>query len=342
MSLFLFSGCVQTQYRAGELPERYAARKIRDFSALDLARHATTTTADSEIIAPGDRLVVQLDDGTPGKDSLHTWNVSVDDAGQTLLPNIGPLQLAGASRSEAEKAIVQASLARDVFLTPVVDVSVEQRRDRLVYVTGSVKTPGPVKIPQDAVSLADVVVRAGGITETASGVISVSGGKTSVSGRMGQANELHSVSETRAQPISLSLDETPPSEFGAIMIPEGALVHVESVSPRFVRVMGVIPDKSIEIPAGQNLRVLDALALAGGQTYSNWISDRLTITRRDPTTGQSVQIRASIRAAQQDSKENLLLAPDDIVSVDENVLTFTLSTVSGFLGAGFNATRITP
>ncbi|MEZ6123672.1 MAG: polysaccharide biosynthesis/export family protein [Planctomycetaceae bacterium] len=336
----LLTGCAQPQFHAKNLPQRYAARPVRDFSTVDLARYAQTTAPNRETILPGDRLTVRLDDGTLGKDSLHTWTVSVDRNGQSSLPNIGSVHVAGLSRSEAEKQIVQASLERDIFLTPSVEIGVEDRPERLVFVTGSVRNPGPVKISQDQVSLADVIVRAGGITETASGVVSVSGSEMPPGMHSIEPDSMHAISDTRVRPITLSLDESSPSEFGSVMLSEGALVNVESVAPKFVRVMGVIPDKSIDVPAGQNLRILDALALAGGQSYSNWISDRLTITRRDPVSGNTIQIRASIRAAQRDTAENLLLAADDVINVDENLLTFTLSTISGFLGAGFNASRI--
>lgn len=124
------------------------------------------------------------------------------------------------------------------------------------------------------------------------------------------------------------------------MVTEGGVVHVEVAQQEFVRVMGVIQGQSLNIPYGQSLHLLDAITLAGGQTYSNWISDRVTISRKVPGSDQTIQIKASIRKARRDSQENLVLAPDDVVNVDENIMTFTLSTVSGLLGAGFNASQI--
>lgn len=311
-----------------------------DLQSLDLAKYATADVSE-EVIAPGDRLRVVLNDGTQGEQAIHNWEVSVDENGQTVLPNIGPVRLAGLSNAAAEKSVVQASLQRDVFLTPVVKVAVEDRPKRVVTVIGAVKSPGPVSITRESVSLADVIVRAGGLADQASGVISVSG----IQDRSNRVGPLKystiSSSEDHAAPATkIRLDQLDPESLGQIMVAEGGVVHVEVAPQQYVRVMGVIRGQSLDVPFGQSLTLLDAISLAGGQTYSNWISDRITITRKLPDSQQSIQIRASIRRARQDSIENLVLAPGDIVNVDENVLTFTLSTVSGLLGAGFSATQI--
>lgn len=336
----LSSGCASSKYAASELPRQYLARRSTDFQSLDLAKYATADESEG-IIAPGDRLQVVLNDGTNSENAVHDWKVSVDESGQTVLPHIGPVRLAGLSSSAAEKVVVQSSLQRDIFLTPVVKVGLEERPQRTITVIGAVKQPGPVTVSRDSVSLADAIVRAGGLTEQASGVVSVSGLRAQRDGiRSMNYSPVSNSKDTGAPAVQIRLDQTDPESLGQIMVAEGGVVHVEVASQDFVRVMGVIRGQSLEIPFGQSLRLLDAITLAGGQTYSNWISDRITVTRQVPGTGETILIKASIRKAQRDANENLVLAPNDIVNVDENILTFTLSTVSGFLGAGFNASRL--
>ena len=311
-----------------------------DFQSLDLARYATADVSE-EIIAPGDRLRVVLNDGTQSAEAIQDWEVSVDENGQTVLPNIGVVSVAGLSNAAAEKTVVQASLQRDVFLTPVVKIAVEERPVRNITVIGAVKNPGTVEITRDSVSLADAIVRAGGLGDQASGVISVSG--IQQGSEQLRSTNYSSISSSDVGPMpatKIRLDQTDPESLGQIMVAEGGVVHVEVAQQDFVRVMGVIRGQSLDIPYGQSLRLLDAIALAGGQTYSNWISDRITITRKAPGADQTIQIQASIRKARRDSRENLVLAPNDIVNVDENAITFTLSTVSGLLGAGVGATQI--
>ena len=337
----LLSGCAQTTYHASELPGRYAAKPIRDYSRLDLAQ-LSTPAPDADTILPGDRLKVSLDPGTLEPDSANVWKVSVNDSGEASLPNIGPIRLAGLTRVEAEKAITQTSLQRDVFLTPSVEVSVEDRREEVILVTGAVGNPGAIKIRSEQISLADAIVRAGGLTADASGVISVSATVRKPVSIAGINNAIQPVSSTTPQAMTISLETTPPDDFGQMMVPAGAVITVEQNEPRPVKVTGVIRNQAVEVPSGENVRLLDALALAGGPTYSNWISDTVTVIRTDPETNQIIRIGASIRGARKNARENILLAPHDIVNVEENILTFTLSTVSGFLGAGFNAARIVP
>lgn len=336
----LTSGCAANRFAAHDLPRQYHARRSMDFQSLDLAKYATADESE-EIIVPGDRLKVVLNDGTHTETAVHDWEVSVDEQGQTVLPNIGPVRLAGLTNAAAEKVVVQSSLQRDVFLTPVVKVAVQERPERIITVIGAVNEPGPVKVTRDSVSLADAIVRAGGLTEEASGVVSVSGLQGPANGiRPMGLSQVSASSSEQAEAVQIRLDQTSPDSLGRIMVAEGGVVHVEVAPQDYVRVMGVIRGQSLEIPYGQNLRLLDAITLAGGQTYSNWISDAITVTRQIPGSQETIQIKASMRKARRDSRENIVLAPDDIVNVDENVFTFTLSTLSGFLGAGFNASRI--
>lgn len=337
----LLAGCAQTNYSAGNLPAKFGARRVRDYSSVDLTSYANRIP-DTDKILPGDRLEVNLDAGTSAEDAEHVWKVSVNATGEAALPHIGPVKLAGLTNSEAEKAIVQTSLSRDVFLTPAVSVGLEKRRERKILVTGAVATPGVITITEDHITLADAIVRAGGMTASANGEISVSAASSGTPSVVdnGGDNAIRQISQSNFQAMTISLETASPFETGQTMVPEGAVVHVEEQPIRPIQVSGVIRNQVVEIPAGQNYRLLDAITLASGQTYSNWISDRITITREVPGSGETVRIKASIRKARADARENILLAPNDIVNVEENALTFTLSTLSGFIGAGANAARV--
>ena len=335
-------GCAQTQFHASELPAKYIARSTVDYSKVDLTSLASTSVKN-DTIQSGDSIQVNLNTGVSGEGSDLKWKVSVDETGQTSLPNIGPVRLAGLTRAEAEKTIVQASLQRDVFLTPVVEVALEKRPDRLIYISGAVKNPGPVKVSGTTASLADAIARAGGLTSDASGTIALSSSADNSSSPAILSNEIIPVghqdtSSFHARTVSLS--STSPQQLAQIVVPEGALVHVEKVEPRPIQVVGVIKNQVVEVPSGQDVRLLDAVTMAGGQTYSNWISDRVTITRHVSDGSGTIRIRGSIRKARADNSENIPLAPYDIVTVEENVLTFTLSTLSGLFGAGVSAARI--
>lgn len=330
------TGCVQTQYLANEVPRQFAARPIRNFATVDFTPYATSIV-DADTIQPGDQLSVTLDTGTHLGDSSLDWSVSVDEQGETSLPNIGAVQLAGLTRSQAEKQIVTASQQRDVFLTPTVEVTVRDSEQQTIHVRGAVSEPGPIVVRGGQVTVADVLARAGGLTRDASGRISVSqGADRPVTGTIRQVG----AESSGTQAIQVSLENTSVEELSLMKISDGAVVHVEATPPRPIKVVGVIQNQVVEVPSGLNVRLLDALTLAGGQTYSNWISDKVTIIRRVPNRDETIRIKASIRRAKNDDAENLLLAPYDIVSVEENLVTFTLSTLSGLFGAGVSAAQI--
>jgi len=325
----LLTGCVQGTYSVKSLPKQYAARQVADFSSLSLTAYARPAPSDHEIRS-GDRLEVALNSGTGGKEATENWTVGVNDAGNATLPNIGPIRLVGLTQAQAEQTIVDESIARDVYLTPAVDLQLQERRRNSVVVMGGIQSPGELEFLENSLTLADVIVRAGGLTNIASGSITVNRAESS----WDSGDQLTTVSQTEGPGNSLQvhLATTSAADLAAIEIPPGATVTFEETPGRTIRVIGVIGDQIIDVPAGRNVRLLDALAMASGPTYSHWISNRIEIIRRVPGKNETIRIRASIRAAKKNDADNLLLAPDDIVSVEENVATFALSTLGGLSG----------
>lgn len=324
----LLTGCATT-YSVKSLPKQYAAKSTSDFSSLNLTAYARPAP-DSDQIRSGDRLKLSLNSGTGGPDASEDWTVGVDAEGNATLPNIGPVRLVGLTRSQAEQAIVNESISRDVYLTPAVGISVAERHENSIMVTGGVATPGELLFPEATLTLADVIVRAGGLTSTANGKVIVN--RTVSSQHVGDQLTTVSHSTEREDSTSVDLATTSAASLASIEIPTGATVTFEESGPRSIRVIGVINDRELQVPAGRNIRLLDALALAGGPQYSHWVSNRVDVIRRVPGRNETVRIRASIRNAKKDDEANLLLAPDDIVSVEENPMTFTLSTLGGLTG----------
>ncbi len=327
-------------YRPARLPAHFAAKPIQDYSQLDLTPYAKAQIAEN-LIRPGDRLAVHLNTGTWGEEAEQTWQVGVDDAGNAQLPHIGPVQLAGMTRAEAEQTVIQASLTRQVFLTPTVDIAADERSEQSVTVMGAVNQPGVVPIAGGETTLADVIVRAGGFSNVSSGRVIVSGGRVSrpASGT-GMTGGVTPIGHSQIAAQTVSLAESPPAALAKVIVPEGAVVSVEPEPQRGITVLGVIRNKSVDIPPGKNMRLLDALTLAGGPSYSNWILDRVDVIRKSPDGQTTVRIKCSIRRAKNDARENILLSSNDVVSVEENILTFTLSTVQSLFAVGTSGMRL--
>ena len=334
----VLTGCVQGTYSVSSLPKQYAARPTSDFSSLNLTAYARPIPSEHEIRS-GDRLELALNTGVGGKEATEQWTVGVDDDGNGTLPNIGPIQLVGLTPAQAEHTIVQQSIARDVYLTPAVTIKMQERRKNAIVVTGAIQTPGQLQFLEPELTLADVIVRSGGLTNTATGSITIN----KASSAWDSGDQLNTVSHTtdHGDSLNINLATTSAAELAALQVPAGATVLFEETPVRTVRVIGVIGDTFIDIPAGRNFRLLDALALAGGQTYSDWISNRVDVIRRVPGRNETIRIRTTIRAAKKKDADNILLSPNDIVSVEENLATFTLSTLGGLAGLSTTARNAT-
>jgi polysaccharide export outer membrane protein len=61
------------------------------------------------------------------------------------------------------------------------------------------------------------------------------------------------------------------------------------------------------------------------------------VIRQVPDRDQPVVIGVSIRKAKASSAENLVLAPGDVISVEETPVTFIVDTIRGFIRFGFSS-----
>jgi polysaccharide export outer membrane protein len=117
---------------------------------------------------------------------------------------------------------------------------------------------------------------------------------------------------------------------------DGDVVHVAKRTPKAVYVEGLVQKPGeFEYPLIQELRVLDALALAGG--VSNPVADQVLVIRQLPGQSEPVRIALGIQAAK-GGGDNLRLAPGDTVIVERTPATVLVDIVQTFFRVGFAAT----
>jgi protein involved in polysaccharide export with SLBB domain len=275
------------------------------------------------------------------------WDLTVDHEGVVVVPLVGPVSLVGLGLSDASRVIREASIRREIFRDPTVSVTFKERKVSRVTVDGAVKNPGSHELPAAASHLTAALAAAGGLTEEAGTVIEI---RKPPQAMLGGAPGFMSASYREPTPpqdpsgvvrIDLaSYSKDRPAAAGNHFLPDGAVVTVMPHPQRFVTVMGLTGNRVMELPVGRDTRLLDALAMAGGPQYSEWVMDRIKVIRKVPGGDQTVTIKASIRAAKKERTENILLAAGDIVSVEENVLTFTISTLGALLNVGRRALAV--
>ena len=117
------------------------------------------------------------------------------------------------------------------------------------------------------------------------------------------------------------------------------MVMVLPEEKRLIHVTGlVIKADQFEIPKHQDVRVLDAIAMAGG--VSSPVADKAFVIRRLPNMSEPTVIQVSLSQAKRNGRENLRLAPGDLVSVEATAATAVVDTVNNLfrmsLGVGGN------
>jgi len=121
------------------------------------------------------------------------------------------------------------------------------------------------------------------------------------------------------------------------MLHDQDVIMVLPEEKRVIHVTGLVrKPNQFEVPKKQDLRVLDAIALAGGT--SSPVADKVYIIRQLPEMDQPVVIKVSMAAAKKDGSENLRLAAGDLVSVESTMMTATVDSIGKFLriGLGLN------
>jgi polysaccharide export outer membrane protein len=121
-----------------------------------------------------------------------------------------------------------------------------------------------------------------------------------------------------------------------LLLEDGATVMVMKKPTRFIQVIGLVrASNRFEMRNDQEMRLLDAIALAGGCSLS--IADKIYIIRQVPNRADPALIETSIKEAKRDGAANILLAAGDVVSVEETPVTFVVGTIRDFVGFGFSA-----
>jgi len=348
MVLLAAVGCAPRVYRAADLPAELAAPKAEDLASVDWSRLGSVSTT-SDLIEPGDVLDVTIITDYAEQPTMAA-PVRIQEDGTGMVPLIGPVQLAGLSLEQAERAIVAEAVARQVFRSPHVVVTMNQRAINEVRVVGAVAEPGVYELRRGDSSLVAALVAAGGLTEQAGPEVEIRrvGSRQLPSGAPFKSPDVVRASYDQptaaAEPgriIRVNLVEASRQGSGDCQLRDGDLVYVTQRPPRRIFVTGLVNQAGqYEIPPNEDLYLLDALAMAGAR--SNQTADTVLIFRRQPGREQPVVIRASVAEAKRNPNANIRLAAGDVISVEETPFTFLTSMLKNFFRIGFSVSSALP
>lgn len=335
-------GCVsQDVYLADELPGQLHAPTVANTKKLDLSG-LTTVAYNNDLIDYGDILEVQILVGLNAKDNPPVMQPRVNESGAISLPNIGEIPVRGLDLPTAESAIASACIQRGIYRSPHVTVSMKKQRTNQIRVLGAVKNPGPINLPRGSSDLFSALAAVGGLADDAGTLVDVRNpassnvttpdriawgiGNSSDVAQVGHSQGTPAAARSAASAFRVDLVSATKGGGGSYLLQDGATVHVERRDPEAIRVVGLVnkPNR-YEYPVGEELRVLDAIALANGT--SNKAADKIFVVRQLPNQQQPAVIQTSIRAAKRQGDMNLKLAPGDIVSVEQTPVTALVDAV---------------
>lgn len=328
-----FAGCQQAGYQAARLPQQLRADSLYPSRGMSLAQ-LPSSTYRSNTVYPGDVLTVSIASGLE-LGPVPEWQVRVSDQGYINVPLVGPVRIGGLPLETADETIRKSSIQQQVFRHPQVTVRLVQRESKRVTVIGEVDKPGTYDIPASGGQLAEALAAAGGFTKEAGTKIEVNDSRSRNSevrhAGMQSQKGVDGTSAKRNNIIDLASGQVTQST----SIEDGAVVLVKKRKLDSASVMGLVNSpKTVDILPENEVRLLDAISLAGGRTLQ--FADKVTIVRVNPNNGKRIHINASVSEARKDSAANILLAPGDALSVDETPLTFVVGTLQNFVRFGFS------
>ncbi len=336
-AICLSSGCSERVYRVANLPPEFYAPAPLDLEALNLSG-LTDQSVSAEVIQPGDLLEISMvTDYT--KLTTTSSPVRVADDGSIVVPLVGRISVGGLEVEKAEQFINSQSIVRGVFRTPCITVTMKQCHTSKVTVVGAVNKPGTVSLPRGSTSLMAALLAAGGLSKDAGTDVEIRHTDTrnltrampppnlpvGADGSAAQAAYAQAVSQVTRVDLA-------GATAGAVKVPDladGDVVHVSKRTLQPVQVIGLVQKPGqFPYPPDKELRVLDALALAGG--CNNPVAEDILVIRHVATAAEPVRIKVSLQAAK-NGRDNLLLAPGDTVSVEQTALTAVADTIRTFI-----------
>ena len=140
------------------------------------------------------------------------------------------------------------------------------------------------------------------------------------------------------EPTVVTVDLTAAAA-GAAPVPnlrDGDVVNVAKRKLPPIYVIGLVTKPGeFPYPPSQEIRVTDALALAGG--VSNAFAEDVLIIRHLPNAPEPVRIAVNIQDAKT-GRDNIALAPGDTVSVERTAATALLDVIQKIGNFGIGAT----
>ncbi len=260
------SGCTMfssgRHYSAARLPLEYAAAHVQNPRLLDLSQFTGPPFEDG-LIDRGDVLNVAvaagLDEGT-----FVEFPARVADDGTIIVPQIGPILVAGLTVMQAEQQLTATCIQQNLYRRPNITITIDQPRVNRITVVGAVEEPGEQELSRHNSYLTPALVSAGGMTTTAGTVVRIRRptgvSALASSGGVRQVNAMEGPSTL----LCLNLSDPNDAIRAAEYLPDGTVITVDLLEPEPVQMIGLVGAGDVVFPRNRDLTLLGAVGLAVG------------------------------------------------------------------------------
>lgn len=291
-----------------------------------------SVAGSSQMINPGDMLDVTIA-ASLSKDDLVTHPVLVGDDGTGELPQIGNVKLMGATPQVAAALIRREVVNQGYYLNPTVNVSVVEKKMNRVRVLGAVKEPGEYLLSPNSSDIVSAIAAGGGLAEDAGEMVEVRNPIGAYDASMVSDNPDSSISAVSNRTESggmrsfeVNLVSAARAGTGSYLVHDDGVVFVEKRDPPPLTVIGLVKEPGpVEFPPGKDIRLLEAIGLAGG--IRNQLADKVFVLRQVAGGGDPAVVQVSLREAKRSGRSNMLLGPGDVVSVEQTIPTVMLEAL---------------
>ncbi len=353
----LLAGCQSAAFQAERLPAEFRTASVNAKPTLNLAQVAAPG-AGAAMLAPGDLLEITVATGR-SEEKIEPVLARVADDGMVDVPVIGPVPVAGLEAFDASQNITNLAIQRGMYLHPLVTVEIKSKAVNRVTVLGAVKEQGVHELPRGGSDLISALAAAGGLTEEADSVVEIikqpkfnqtAQDATQTPATSDESSELQLAAYQAvgrppspqaskpgwlaSQTVRIDLSSGVPLTGGDYHLSDRDIVRVVPRKQEVVYVAGLVKDPGqFDLPLDQDLHLLDAIALAGGQSSS--VADKVFVIRHMENQPEPIVIQASISKAKQNGLENLRLAPGDTISIEQTPATAIVDTLQQFFRLSF-------
>lgn len=351
LSASFTTGCRNAMFQAHSLPQELRASPTVGDVSVNMAR-MTGNGYDNSVIGPDDLLDVTIVTGRDNEEARPVV-VRVGKEGTVDVSPIGPVQVGGLDPVDAGQLIASTAIERGIYIQPNVTVEFKKKAVNHITVLGAVEKPGLIEVPRNSCDVVSAIAMAGGVTKEAGSDVEIIRQHMPTSNNYTRFAQQPS-SKTKSGEVELAaystLSNTPdpavapldgPAMTQRINLADVAarnvyqdyrlqdrdVVMVQSKPKRTIHVGGLVKNPGqFELSHTENVRLLDAIALAGGS--SSIVADKVYIIRPTSTRPQPIVIQASMQRAKHDGQENLILAEGDMISIEQTPVTAVFETFS--------------